>query len=293
MDIIVDSDSNLGYETNGIFRRLFNLVFIPILNILPPQAKNLVRKSHKSVGNVVDNVTTHVALEVLYKKGHKHHTTTRVHRLFHWIWFNTNNSKALRNRMRLVKRELKLFFEKFNAEGKEISMLSIASGSARAVIESIAETRSVPKSKLSLVFLDKNPEALKYSEQLLKEYNLFSKNTYLWVNATAGSFLKGCNKDQFNIIEMVGLLDYFNDEKAVAIFSSIRNILVSGGVFITANINYNSEQRFLTRVVNWNMIYRSGEEFGKLLLKSGFKEEEIQLYYEPLRVHGIAVVTKK
>ncbi len=293
MNITLDHDPKLRYETNSISRKLFNLAFIPLLNSLPSQAKRFVRESHKSVKEVVDNVTTHTALEVLYSKGYKHSTNRIMQKLPHWIWFNTNNSKAVRNRILLVKRELVSVLKRFNERGENVLLLSIASGSARAVIEAIEEVKFVSGDRLSVTFLDKNPDALEYSRQLLSDRGLYVKDQYSWVNATAGSFVRGCHKNQYNLIEMVGLLDYFTDEYAINLFSSIREILRSGGVFITANINHNSEQRFLKRVVGWTMIYRSAEELGKLLLLSGFMEDEIKLYYEPLKVHAIAVVTKK
>ena len=291
MKTITDIDS--GYELNSLSKKLFNSAFIPLLCVLPAKSKEFVRKSHKSVEEVVDNATTHAALEVLYRNGDKHNVRSMFDKLFHRIWFSTNNSKAVRNRIHFVKKTLSRELNQLNKENTNIRILSIASGSARAVIESIDGIKFKQGCKLSVVFLDKNPEALKYSQKLLKDYNLDDSNDYSWINGTAGSFVRGCKKDQFDIIEMVGLLDYFNDEKAVEIFKDIRNTLSLGGYFITANINFNSEQRFVTRVVGWDMIYRTGEQLGELLLKAGFSQDEVQVYYEPLKLHSIAVVNKK
>ena len=91
---------------------------------------------------------------------------------------------------------------------------------------------------------------------------------------------------------MVGLLDYFNDEKAVSIFKDIYSNLNSGGAFITANVCPNVEQKFLTKIIKWEMIYRTAEQLCSLLILSGFKESDIVVYYEPLKVHCIAVARK-
>jgi cyclopropane fatty-acyl-phospholipid synthase-like methyltransferase len=181
------------------------------------------------------------------------------------------------------------------ADGKDISILSIASGSARAVIESINGLTPVAGQKISAVFLDKNPHALEYSKQSAQEYSLINRKDFSlsWINGTAETFLNSVIQNQFNVIEMVGLLDYFNDAKATSVFSKVRGILESGGLFITANICDNPERVFMTRTIQWNMIYRSAEDLGNLLKNAGFADDEIRLYYEPLHVHVVAAMTKK
>ncbi|MFA6554086.1 MAG: class I SAM-dependent methyltransferase family protein [Candidatus Paceibacterota bacterium] len=294
MNIIVDHDNDLTYETNGYLRRFFNSICIPVLNILPPKSNTLIRKSHKSVDEVVDNATTHKALELLYKKGHKKHSKSWPQKVMHKLWFGTNNSKAVRNRLQLVKRELRNTLMTLKQKDTPISILSIASGSARAVIESIVETNSMDK-KISIIFLDKNPEALEYSKRLSEEHNLTSNSNcnLTWINGTAETFLRSVQDNKFDIVEMVGLLDYFIDEKAVSVFRNIKNVLNGSGIFITANISHNQEEKFLTDVIGWKMIYRSAEELGGLLLEAGFNEREIQLYYEPLEIHVVSVAKNK
>lgn len=296
MNIVIDKDKRLGYETNSVRRKAFNIFFIPFLNIIPAWSNLLIRKSHKSVNEVVENATNHKALEVLYKKGHKKHTSGMFQKLAHGVWFNTNNSKAVRNRLRIVGRELTQSMKSFLDMGSDISILSIASGSARAIVESISNLeKNKYSNKISAIFLDKNPQALEYSKNLIKDSGLGeNKNlSFSWENGTAGSFMNKFTEPTFDIIEMVGLLDYFDDAKAVSIFRSIRSALKNNGVFITANICDNSERKFMTNTINWRMVYRSAEELGNVLVSAGFKDEEIKLYYEPLKVHVIAVIMKK
>lgn len=295
MNIILDSDNNLNFEKNGIFRRFFNLFFVPFLNVLPTNSKTLIKKSHSSVSEVIDNATTHVALEVLYKNGHKHHSNNLFQKFSHYLWFNTSNSKSVRNRLKLVIREVtkRLLFLK-NSK-KNITIVSIASGSARAIIESIKNSSIPIEINLTTTFLDKNPEALKYSETMLEKYGLeiTSTHNYNWKEGTAGTFIRSLEKNSCDIIEMVGLLDYFDDKKTLEIFTDIHSTLSINGMFITANICPNPEQKFLTKVVDWEMIYRSADDLGSLLQDAGFLEQDIKIYYEPLKVHCVAVAIKK
>lgn len=294
MHVKVDSDKTLGHETNGLLKKSFNFFFIPVLSVLPAWSKHLIHKSDSSAGEVIDHATTHVALEVLYQKGSsKPSRRTWMSGIAHRVWFNTNNSKGVRNRIRIVERELRKAIEELGRQGKRISILSIASGSARAVVESIVNARLSVEVPVSIVFLDKNPAALEYSKGLLRSHGLLDRPgyDYEWVNDTAGAFLRKTSPKRFNIVEMVGLLDYFDDNRSLALFRDIHSVLEDQGLFITANINHNPEKHFLTRVIGWKMVYRSAEELGNLLLKSGFKENNIELYYEPLKVHGIAIAT--
>lgn len=295
MNITVDTDRSLNFETNGYFRSFLNLFFVPILNILPLKSQKIIKMSHGSVNEVINNATTHVALEVLYKNGHKHHTKSFVQKISHYVWFNTSNSKAVRNRLKLVIRELtnRLIYLKENKT--KINIVSIASGSARAVIESIKLANISDEFKLSTTFLDKNPDALKYSENMLDTYKVENTDahSFTWKLGTAGAFVKSLEHNTCDIIEMVGLLDYFDDSKALDIFKDIYTVLADDGMFITANVCPNSEQKFLTKVVDWSMIYRSADDLGKILLNAGFKKENVKIYYEPLKVHCVAVAVKK
>jgi hypothetical protein len=294
MKILIDNDSNMNFEVNSTARKIFNFIFIPILNILPVKTNFLIRRSHKSVDEVVENATTHAALEVLYKKGHKHHTINTFQKLSHAIWFNTNNSKAVRNRLKIVKRELTVLLKELSVNTEKIKIVSIASGSARAIVESIVEANLPSNLSISSTFVDKSQNALSYSKELLNASSLANNHNhnYDWVNATAGSFLRNEAENTYDIIEMVGLLDYFDDEKAIDIFRSIHKDLNIGGTFITANICPNEEQKFLTKIIKWEMVYRRAEDLASLLIKAGFEESSILILYEPLKVHCIAIAKK-
>ena len=117
------------------------------------------------------------------------------------------------------------------------------------------------------------------------------KFTFEWINGTANSFLNGLDKNShYNLIEMVGLLDYFDDEKIKQTMMSIYNVLYDGGVLVTANIAPNSEQKFVTNVVGWSMIYRQPEEFLKLVASVPFGKVIKQV--EPLGVHTVVTAIK-
>jgi len=292
--IKVENASSLDYETNNIAKKTFNVIFIPILNYLPERFVVFIKKSNKGAKKVVENATTHMALEVLYNKGLADKSEGPIGRLFLTLWFNINNAKAVRNRLKLVKREFKkALFAK--SETKDyIHILSIASGSARAIIEVLSDPDVIDKidrDLISVTFVDKNPRAIEYSKELSRNVPNYNFN---WVNDSAGNFFKKYGfKEKFDIIEIVGLLDYFDDEKVVQIFHSIYKNLRKGGVVIAANINHNSERKFVTKTIGWRMIYRSIKDLASLLNKAGFLFDNMDAYYEPLKIHSVVIAGKK
>lgn len=287
-----DNDPTLGYEINSFLRKTVNLFLIPILNLLPVHARKTIKKSNKFVAEIIDNATTHKALEILYKKGGSH--SSFMGKISHFVWFNTNNSKAVRNRIKLVKRELKKRLRESIDSKKEISILSIAAGSARAIIESIIEAKIPQDIPLRITFLDKSVQALEYSQQLMDDMGLKKRENdrFTWVGETVNTYLKR-EEENYSIIEMVGLMDYFTDDKALTIFKNIHSLLKPGGIFITANINHNSEKKFVTKAIGWPMIYREAQHLGHLVHDAGFSEENIDLFYEPLKIHSVIIARKK
>ncbi len=289
--VYIDNDHNLDYETNNIAEKILKFFFIPILNSLPQSLRDTVRRTHKSAKVVMDDKASHNALEVMYKHGHNHREKNSLKKkFFRAVWFNINNTKAVRNRLRAVKRELNGAGQKVLNNGNDLKILSIASGSARAIIETIANLYVPQNRKIYANFLDKNPHALDYSKEKVDEINFDNNFVFNWHTDTASNFPKYCQN--LDIIEMVGLLDYFDDEKTVDIFKIIYENLQHKGVFITANIDDNNERKFVTNFIDWRMIYRDGNTLKKLAMKAGFEEDKIKTFYEPLKIHTIMIATK-
>lgn len=287
----VDYDNKLGLETNNFTRKLFNLLFITILNNLPRNFKYLIKKTNKDAAEVIDNAKNHNALEVLYSKGKTSFSKGIIESMFRSVWFNINNSKAVRNRLKFVERELNYHLEKISKNDREINILSIASGSSRAIIETVEKGRYLDGTKLSITFLDKNINAIEYSKKLSTKISHLPIRID-WITDTAGNFLRQSTPKKYDIVEMVGLLDYFEDIKVVETFSGIYNLLQEGGALITANINHNKEEKFITKVIDWPMIYRTCDELAELVHKGGFEYNKMKVFYEPLKIHGLVVAKK-
>jgi len=293
MYIKIDNDINIGYEKNSLLKLIIKHPIVFILNNIPPRLRNLIKKSNRSAKKIIEEATTHGAIETLYKFGEPEHANTFLQKFFHYIWFTTDNPKAVRNRLRLVTRELKNAIKEHLLQNKNIKILSIAAGSARAIFDAISLDELKSEKIVNVTFLDKNPKANEYSQRLSAERNYPKNYKFQWVVDTAGNFpnyLK--DNDSPNIVEIVGLLDYFNNEAIEKLARLIYKNLEPGGIFITSNIVDNSERKFITEVVGWDMIYKKPEEFFEIAKKVGFLPENIKILYEPFKIHFVMIARK-
>ena len=268
---------------------------MPLFSLVPKNFGALFfRKSSKDADTVYQNIKTTRALEVMYGfSGKLKLTGTFLDSIFTYFWHhNIANAKGVRNRIRLVKREIKLAVENISPAkaGEPIKIFSIASGSARAVIEVMAELKQ-KGIKTEAKLLDLDPKALELSKKIAAEFDAVNQITE-WCNDKASNFMNYCDGWRPDIIEMVGFLDYLKKEKAEKLFVEIYKQLALGGIFITANIRDNYEHEFVSRILNWEMVYRDDKDLIDLFLESGFKPKNCQIIFEPTLIHGVAIGKK-
>jgi len=287
-----------GYEHDSVARRvIYRLLVQPILNHLPARSQRQVKSTHKLANDVIEHRATYFALEVLYQGGYRDQFNTPLRRLFHAIWMSTDNAKGVRNRLRLTKREIQKHIEKRLLEttvDEPVRLLSIASGSARSYVAVLDALRDVDRS-IDVSFLDKSPAALEYSKMLVAEADLTRHNrSFSWHEDTANNYLRSLNAEGlYDIVEMVGLLDYFSNDKVSSTLSEIYKRLKPGGALIIANIMPNHEVPFVTNVMDWKMIYRTAEEFFDLVSSTNFGDAgSIEAFVEPVQVHVVVKATR-
>ena len=196
------------------------------------------------------------------------------------------NRQAVSNRLKIVVNLLTKAFAKFINE-PEVKIVSIASGSAQAVIEAMLKC---PHLNIKAILIDVDKTALKAAKAMAEKNGLGER--FSFIRGTTKSLEKVCQEFRPHIIEMVGFLDYRPDDKAIQLISRIKSCLPSGGIFLTCNINKNREKIFLDWALLWPMIYRNKKQFANLLLKGGFFSQNINILYEPFRIHGIGVCQK-
>ncbi len=201
------------------------------------------------------------------------------------FWIGMLNAQAVRNRLKLVKQELRSAL--LRSGNQEVRLLSLAAGSAQAVIEVMAELKSEGV-LVQAMLLDIDQTALDYSEMLAMEHGV--RDQIETVKASVVQVKRVASDFSPDVIEMLGLLDYIPQEKAIRLVSKIYQSLKPDGIFLTCNIRRNPEMHFLRWVIDWEMIYRTPKELIEVVTKAGF--QDYRLVYEPLRMHGILVARK-
>ena len=204
----------------------------------------------------------------------------------YWIG-KFENRQAVTNRFKIVINLLAAAFSEFAAE-KEIRLLSIASGSAQELLEAM---KRCPHLNIKVLLLDADASAISEAKKMIEAAGFSDRFSY--VHDTIKIVEDVARVFQPHIIEMVGFLDYRSRSKAITLINLIKKQLPGDGIFITCNIRKNREKIFLDWVLIWPMIYRSEEEFADLLLHGGFPVKNIQLIYEPFKIHGMAICKKE
>ena len=202
------------------------------------------------------------------------------------FWIGMMNAQAVRNRFKLVKQELRRAILKFS-NYEEVRLISLACGSAQAVIELIAELK-LKRIIVRVILIDIDQSALDHAKDLGRQHGV--SDQIEMVKASVSQVIKVSRNFRPQIIEMLGLLDYIPQEKAIRLAAKIRESLDSNGVFLTGNIASNPERHFLDWVINWQMIYREPADLVEIANRAGFSD--YRLIYEPLKIHGVVVAQK-
>lgn len=206
------------------------------------------------------------------------------------FWLNIRNAQAVRNRLKIVKRELSAAIIKV-AETKPpdepVHVLSLAAGSGQGVIEVAAEMVRLGVA-CQVLLIDQDESAIEYGRSLAEMHNVSSSVTVR--KADVVYFERSLEGQKPDIIEMCGLLDYLPWNLAVIVIKKVRRRLRQDGFFLTCHIHSNWEKYFLWQQENWGMLYRSRHQLREMLIEGGFLEAN--LHTEPHRIHTVAVAQK-
>lgn len=210
---------------------------------------------------------------------------TQLHRVVDWAWMHIRNAQAVRNRLKIAKKQLRNAIKMHGIDKRPIRILSLAAGTAQGVIEVAARMQKLGY-EFEILLIDQDDTALHYARQFAQKHGVVIQTIQgdvLFFNR----YLDGFKPD---IIEMMGLLDYLPNGLAVKLISKIRRHLPDKGHFFTCHIHPNGERYFLKHVVDWDMLYRSQDELKSLLIDAGFLNPA--LHTEPHGIHSIAIAQK-
>jgi hypothetical protein len=294
MQIIYEDSKNL--EKHGILTKFIRIVSVPLLNNLPAGfIQGIMKSTSRDAAATVNYAGSTHALEVMYTR-HSRKLFSRgiLQGLADLFWHHCiSQPKALRNRLKIVEKTLEEeFLRIMSHKNKEvISLLNVGGGSSRAIIHSV--DRLLRKSdgaqhRVEVINIDKSQKAIDLGKEIAEEFKL--RHIFKWINDDARNIKLHVPDKTIDIAEMVGLLDYFSEEKGVEVIEQIHAALEDDGLLIIANVYPNNEVPFIYKAGWPKMYYREAKDIDRILRKSGFKESII--IFEPLKCHIIATARK-
>jgi hypothetical protein len=204
------------------------------------------------------------------------------------LWLASPNAQAVRNRHKLATEQVFKAIEAMHAiYTDEVRILSLAAGSAEGVLKAVSMAHSQGIA-VKCLLIDHSDEAMLYAKSIAEEAGIGDLVTVEVTSVTSIPRVRTfMSVYRPHIVEMMGLLVYIEDGKAISLLRSIRLGLPACGMFFTCNIIPNPEQFFLKHVLNWDMIYRTPEQLRRLFVRAGF--ENIEILTEAWHVHSIAI----
>ena len=253
---------------------------------------------------IKDGAASWKALEVIYNFERNGNPVSN------W-WINMRNAQAVRNRSKIIHRELvqsMLAIAKEKA-GQPVHVVSLACGSAEGVIRAAATVKE-RGFDVKLTLIDWDGSAEEYIRRTAFRHGLAAEVEFQQRNLHKFVSTSGVDKLKPDIVEMLGFLDYLKDETSMHYIRCIYDALPKHGFFFTCHIHPNQEQDFLYNVVNWGrikpfiMLYRSISQLKSLVEMAWLHEvtprrtvdraawSEVTLITEPHGIHSVARAMK-
>ncbi|MDD5069776.1 MAG: class I SAM-dependent methyltransferase [Candidatus Omnitrophica bacterium] len=219
-------------------------------------------------------------------------TTTGFDRLFDNYTQMSAIAVAVRNR----KDNFKEFIINFiNSKKKQkIRIMDLASGPCRDVKE-ILTSGFLSSEDVIFDCYDSDERAIEYAKNSLINFsnvNFFNRNA---IRLALSKDINSIIDKKYDIIYSTGLFDYFDEKISTRLVKNLRKLLVDNGVLIIASVRdkfSNPSVYFMEWAAEWNLVYRSDEEFRRIFTNSGFKEDSLQTKYEQQGILQYIIASK-
>ena len=211
--------------------------------------------------------------------------TTGFERLFDNHFLELGVAAAVRNRKQDFKKIIRDFVK--NSHGRELRVMDLACGPGRDLKELLEEDKSMMFGEVYFDCYDADQRAVDYSKSLL---NGSKRIRFIHENAVRLALKKEIEKDipvKYDLIYSSGLFDYLDDRVATRLVTNLRKLLQPQGLMAISNATdkYSNRSAFLMEwVMDWNLIYRSSEEFKKIFIQGGFSESDVKIIFEKQRI---------
>jgi SAM-dependent methyltransferase len=203
-------------------------------------------------------------------------------RLFDEHFLNMHASIATRNRKGDFKQ---IILDKCKKPPYRI--MNLASGPGRDIFELLMEQPLWAQSAMVDCF-DFDQNAIDYAKDLLAQHG--ERVHFFQKNALRMALKKDIHQEipyNYDVIYSTGLFDYLDAKLATRLISNLKKLLKPGGVLAISNYrdrHSNPSLYLMEWVAEWNLIYRTEDEFLRLFIEAGFKPEYLTLQFEEQKI---------
>ncbi|MCX6354262.1 MAG: class I SAM-dependent methyltransferase family protein [Candidatus Aureabacteria bacterium] len=272
----------IRYETLSLFRKVFNRAVInPLINYIVP-TKLLLNFLNKSKSPLLHESISRPggwrAMKLCYENGEP------VDAVDKRILKDAVLTLSARNRRRMAVRVLKDLIQKYRVGG-DVHIVGIGTGPGFNVLEAMVDAET---DRVFAYCIDEDSDAFSFGEKLAEQMGLKGRVRYITGNAIN---LEGLLEVVPHVVKMVGILEYLTDDQVMELLRMSHRILPPGGSVLVNSITaHHGVDRYLRRVFNWHLNYRSPRKILSLFEESGFSD--FHLRQDPLGVYAILVGSK-
>jgi SAM-dependent methyltransferase len=188
--------------------------------------------------------------------------------------------RAVRNREEYIRGKIRNLTKDLAGQAK-IRILSVASGPAKEVQNFVREYQG-DLANIEFHLLDQDLDALKHAQRKVQEVAIEMKkkvSLQLHHKTIKSVIAEGLRLKDFDFIYSAGLFDYFTEPVAVFAARQLFRGLTPSGTLIIGNFSLNNPNQFaMGLIMDWDLIYRSGEQLAKMFSGIGrsvvIEEEE-------------------
>lgn len=215
-------------------------------------------------------------------------TTTGFDRLFDNHFLELSVAVAVRNRKNDFKEIIRDYVKKRNGVKRPLRIMNLACGPAREIKELLEEDKEKIFSEASFDCYDAEEKALEHARGLLNGYS--NQVQFIHSNAVRIALKKEVEKEipkRYDLIYSTGLFDYLDERVATRLVTNLHKLLQPDGLMAISNATdkyHNRSAYWMEWVMDWNLIYRTPDEFKKIFLEGGFNHNKTKILFEKQRV---------
>jgi len=272
----------IRYETLPLLRRIVNRAVInPLVNYIVP-AKLLVQylKGSKSLlaHESILRPGGWRAMRLCYENAPPRDMVDKR------ILKDAVLTLSARNRRRMAVRAIGDLIRKYSPHG-DVHIVGIGTGPGFNVLEAMVDAAT---DRVFAYCIDEDSDAFAFGERLADELGLGGRVRYIAGNAVNLERLLDVVP---HIVKMVGILEYLSDDQVRDLLRTSHRMLPAGGsILVNSMMDSHGVDRYLRRIFNWHLNYRSPRKILRLFEECGFSDFHVRS--DPLGVYAILAGSK-